>query len=182
MCRHGLSWSASFNDVNGGSIRTIATCGESEPRERGRVPDENIALFERRLKIHSLTTWETLDKIVKSGQTIVGYGASTKGNTYLQYWGIGPELVQYIADRNKEKVGKWTPTGQEIISEERMRKMAPGYLLILPWHFLESFKQREQAYLKAGGRFIVPLPRLAILGAECLSTLGRPSEGSLARS
>jgi hypothetical protein len=116
-----------------------------------------------------------LQRLKDEGKTVLGYGASTKGNTLLQYYGIGPELLPAIADRNPEKHGRITAgTHIPIISESEMRQRRPDYLFCLPWHFIDAFVQRESEFLARGGRFIVPLPELKIIAGERMpSTAGR---------
>ena len=93
------------------------------------------------------------------GKTIHVYGASTKGNTILQYAELDASVIPYAADRNPDKWGSETiGTHIPIVSEEDSRSRKPDYYLVLPWHFLDEFLEREQAYLDGGGRFIVPLP------------------------
>jgi NDP-4-keto-2,6-dideoxyhexose 3-C-methyltransferase len=108
---------------------------------------------------------ERCEAIVGEGQTIHVYGASTKGNTILQYAGLTQELIPYAADRNPDKWGSATRTGIPVISEEESRAMRPDYYLVLPWHFLDEFLEREQAYLDDGGRFIIPLPEVRVISA-----------------
>ena len=92
------------------------------------------------------------------------YGASTKGNTILQYAGIGTSLVAAAADRNPDKWGSETiGTRIPIISEEESRAAKPDYYLALPWHFLDEFIEREQEFLARGGKFIVPLPEVRVV-------------------
>ena len=114
--------------------------------------------------------WETvglLNRLVGSGKFVLGYGASTKGNTLLQYYDITPDLLPAIADRNPEKWGReMVGTHIPIISEEAMRKMKPDYLFVLPWGFIDSFQQRESELLARGTQFIVPLPELSVVAAE----------------
>jgi hypothetical protein len=106
---------------------------------------------------------DLLKKIKSEGKTVIGYGASTKGNTLLQFYGITPDLLPAIAERTPEKFGKkCIGTGIPVISEEEGRKRKPDYLFVLPWHFVEAFRKREQALLKAGTQMIVPLPYLQI--------------------
>ena len=101
------------------------------------------------------------------GKTIWGYGASTKGNTLLQWYGLDNRLIDGIAERSPYKFGlKTVGTNIPIYSEEEMRKVQPDYLLILPWHFITVFKEREKKYLKKGGKFIIPCPKLQIVGYE----------------
>ena len=115
-----------------------------------------------------------LRQLKAAGKLVLGYGASTKGNTLLQYYGIGPDLLPAIADRNPEKVGKRTAgSGIPVISEEEMRLRRPDYLLALPFHFLPAFLERERAWLAGGGKFIVPLPEVRLVGAEALLEAGQ---------
>jgi hypothetical protein len=100
------------------------------------------------------------------GKSVWGYGASTKGNTLLQWYGLDKNLIDGIAERMEIKYGH-TTVGTEIpiTSEDDMRKAKPDYLLVLPWHFIYEFTQREQEYLKSGGKFILPCPRFEVIGA-----------------
>ena len=83
----------------------------------------------------------------------------------IKYYGINENLLPAIAERQKQKVGlltvgSWIP----IISEKEMRKRKPDYLLVLPWQFIHEFVNREKDFLKRGGKFIVPLPKVKIIG------------------
>jgi hypothetical protein len=170
---------AELNDINGGSIRLFI-------RKSGQVPDEADAEVLQRLRIRefemALDAAEPYErfaagvervrdelaslcrKIVEEGKTIHAYGASTKGNTILQYAGIDTALVPYVADRNPAKHGSETiGTKIPIISEEESRAMKPDYYLALPWHFMEEFLDREREFLDGGGRFIVPVPTVRVV-------------------
>lgn len=110
---------------------------------------------------------EFVVKEVAAGKKVYVYGASTKGNTLLQYCGLDSSLIAAAAERNPDKWGKKTVgTNIPIISEEDARKANPDYFLILPWHFLEEFRAREEAYLHGTGKFIVPLPEFRIIGTS----------------
>jgi hypothetical protein len=98
---------------------------------------------------------------------VVGYGASTKGNVLLQYYGITTDLISCIAEANRKKWGLCTVgTGIPIVSEAEMRKMKPDYLFALPWFFISYFMEREKELLANGTRFVMPQPRLQIVGGE----------------
>jgi hypothetical protein len=172
-----------LNDVNGGSIRlfitheggTKSTATGAESLEELRVREFEMALdspapyeqFARNVERVRRKLKELCESIVAEGKTIHVYGASTKGNTILQYVGLDRRLIPYAADRNPDKWGSETiRTGIPIISEEESRAMEPDYYLVLPWHFLDEFIQRERDYLVGGGRFIVPLPEVSVVGAE----------------
>jgi hypothetical protein len=182
--RHGLRVvDAALNDVNGGSIRLFV-------RHRagpGPSPDaaRRVAALEEAedaLGLETRAPYEAFasrvlairDRLVAfiagetaRGKTVYAYGASTKGNTLLQFCGLDHTLVRAAADRNPDKWGKRTVgTLIPIVSEAEARAERPDYFLILPWHFLEEFMHREHAFLARGGRFIVPLPEFRVLDGE----------------
>ncbi len=176
-----------LNDVNSGSFRVYATHISNTKLKLsehakiiGMFRRDSILEYEKTLKLNEAYPYlqfakrvaqqkeETL-KMLKSlkdqGKVVIGYGASTKGNTLLQYYGITPDLIPFIAERSPEKWGKVTVgTGIPIISEAEMREKKPDYLFILPWHFVNAFAEREKELLKAGTKLIVPLPILEIRG------------------
>lgn len=91
------------------------------------------------------------------------YGASTKGNTILQWCKIDNELVEYAAERNPDKYGASTlGTNIPIISEAESRAMNPDYYLVLPWHFKDEFLEREKEALEKGTGFIFPVPKVEV--------------------
>jgi hypothetical protein len=102
---------------------------------------------------------ELVDSFLQNGQRLLGYGASTKGNVILQFCGIGPGEIPFIAEVNRDKFGCFTPqTLIPIISEEEARAMRPDGFLVLPWHFREHILVRERSFLEFGGKLIFPLP------------------------
>ena len=172
---------AEMNEVNGGSIRVFvrpATAGDGPSEWEGelkRLRDDEAALrldtdepYSRFREAVTRTRRDLMDVLVRSiaaGKLVYIYGASTKGNVLLQYCGIDKWIAPKAADRNPDKWGTRT-LGTEIliISEDQAREEHPDYLLILPWHFLEGFIERESEFLARGGRFIVPLPELRVIG------------------
>jgi len=176
-----------LNDINGGSFRIYVRKNGSDERLFATAPYRDVAefridsLFEYENSLNlknpgTYTSWfqeisglknQTVDfiKSEKSkGETIWGYGASTKGNTLLQWYGLDNTLIDAIAERNPAKYGKFTVgTNIPIKAESEMRRARPDYLLILPWHFISEFRDREREYLKSGGRFIVPCPRFEVI-------------------
>ena len=101
---------------------------------------------------------------ISAGKIIHCYGASTKGNTLFKFYNLDKKLIQFIADRNPDKWGRRTiGTDISIISEQESHSMNPDYFLILPWHFINEFRERERDYLKNGGKLIVPLPQFKVI-------------------
>ena len=95
-----------------------------------------------------------------NGKHIVGYGAPAKGNTLLNFYGIGSDMLDYLADLNPLKQGLYSP-GQKIpvVSPDRIEETKPDYLLILAWNFADEIIAQQQAHARRGGKFIIPIPR-----------------------
>jgi hypothetical protein len=107
---------------------------------------------------------DSLTNFLKTAGRVYLYGASTKGNTLLQYCGIDGTKIIAAAERNPRKYGCRTPiTNIPIVSEDEMRRNKPDVLLVLPWHFKKEFIEREQEFLKNGGTIVFPLPNLEIV-------------------
>jgi len=119
--------------------------------------------FAKRIEKNKTKIINFIKKRNKKGKVIYLYGASTRGNTLLQYLGLDNKLIKFAVERNPEKWGKIiTSVNIPIISEEQARKEKPDYMLVLPWFFKKEFLKREKAYLKHG-HFIFPLPKLEII-------------------
>tara|TARA_R110002072_G_scaffold534_2_gene3537 strand:- start:76374 stop:77624 length:1251 start_codon:yes stop_codon:yes gene_type:complete len=92
------------------------------------------------------------------------YGASTKGNTILQYYGLNNQLIDKAAERSPEKYGKYTVgTAIPIVSEEEARLESPDYFLVLPYTFIDEMYDREVEWRNKGGKFLIPLPEFKVL-------------------
>jgi len=171
-----------FNEINGGSVRMFV-----RHQSAFDVPDDAVKRArtgELTMALRDEQTYESFrDNVARvrselqralndaraNGKAVYLYGASTKGNTILQFCGINRDMVPKAADRNPEKWGRHTlGTNIEIISEAQARTERPDYFLVMPWHFFDEFKERERAFLESGGKFILPLPEVRIVGAEVL--------------
>lgn len=177
-----------LNDINGGSFRLYVMKDVGDVTKFGTQPYRDVCKFrcESTLareyisgvnepdvwnvffaKIEALKkqTREFIEQVKAEGKTVWGYGASTKGNTLLQYFGLDHTLIDAIAERSPYKFGLRTVgTDIPIKSEEDMREARPDYLLVLPWHFISEFMVREHEFLDRGGKFIVPCPEFKVLG------------------
>jgi len=171
----------SFNDINGGSIRCFAThdtnisydspddikfLNEIRQNEFDMEldTDKPYKAFWERISRLKTELHELLVKLKAEGKKIHIYGASTKGNTILQWCNIDHLIIDYAAERNPDKYGAMTlGTNIPIISEAESRAMNPDYYLVLPWHFKEEFIQREDESIKKGIGFIFPLPKVSII-------------------
>jgi C-methyltransferase C-terminal domain/Putative zinc binding domain/Methyltransferase domain len=120
--------------------------------------------FEERVFRHRDDLTRLIKGLNADGKTVLGYGASTKGNVVLQFCGLTNKDIPAIADVNPEKFGCVTPgTHIPIVSEDDARKMKPDYFLVLPWHFKDGILRREKDYLANGGKMIFPFPEIEIV-------------------
>jgi len=179
----------SLNDTNGGSCRVYLQKNVARETSFGTTPLRDVCKFrvksllsyeDTHLDISKVSVWDdfhqqleimkeqTVNFIreeVAKGKKVYGYGASTKGNTLLQYYGLTADDIVAIAERSPAKYGKYTVgTNIPIVSEKVMREAEPDYLLVLPWHFIKEFLERESEFLDAGGKFIVPCPQFEVIG------------------
>jgi SAM-dependent methyltransferase len=173
---------AETNDVNGGSFRTyVSHKGRFPVRESvGKMARYEARLFSKKPPLYRMFA-ENIRRIrselrsfilneVKSGKRVYVYGASTRGNTILQYCGLDHRLIQKATDANREKWGRNTVgTLIPIIPKEQARKEKPDYFLILPHHFLREITLEEKEYLESGGKFIVPLPKFRVITLDHVS-------------
>lgn len=175
--RHGMEvFDVELRELNGGSFRTYI-CSERARKISNSVYEQMeleklIGLnrkkiytdFARRVRQNKKELYGFIKNKVKGGKKIYVYGASTRGNTLLQYFDLDNKLIQKAVERNPEKWGtKIASVGIPIISEEQARREKPDYMLVLPWFFREEFLKREKAYLISGGQFIFPLPKMEIV-------------------
>jgi NDP-4-keto-2,6-dideoxyhexose 3-C-methyltransferase len=186
--RHGFSIvDAQLNDVNGGSIRAFIRNRAADPGAFGdetyrkeaaqrvsqlRESEAELGLdrttpyreFAERVQGIKRQVSDFIKDQVEQKKKVFVYGASTKGNTMLQYFELDHSLINAAAERNPDKWGMVTVgTRIPIVSEAEARAAKPDYFLVLPWHFIEEFKARERTYLSSTGKFIVPLPEFVLI-------------------
>jgi SAM-dependent methyltransferase len=175
--KHGLEvFDLEERSLNGGSFRTyIGVKGKrkitkavlriEQNENKLKLNNKKIYLdFAKRIKNNKQKALEFITNENKKGKLIYLYGASTRGNTLLQYFEINNKLIKKAVERNPEKWGKIIASvGIPIISEQQARKDKPDYMLVLPWFFKDEFLKREKKFLESGGHFIFPLPNLRII-------------------
>src|SRR5262249_36508740 len=99
----------------------------------------------------------------ETGHSVAGYGAPGKGNTLLNFCGVGPDLLPYTVDRNPYKHGKFLPGSHiPIYPPDRIAETRPDYVLILPWNLREEIASQLEYIRDWGGKFVVPIPKLEI--------------------
>tara|TARA_B110000285_G_C15027437_1_gene564924 strand:- start:12 stop:1232 length:1221 start_codon:yes stop_codon:yes gene_type:complete len=158
----------SKNDINGGSYRFYC---RKYKNGSIKLPKENVLSmmkkFVARVKENRTTTVNFIKKQINKGKKIFLYGASTKGNTVLQYYGLNNKTIPYAAEKTPFKWGKYTiGTGIKIISEKEAKEQKPDFFFVTPWGFIKEFIVREKKWLKKGGKFILPFPKMKIIGKQ----------------
>lgn len=168
------------NDVNGRSTRffirhldaPVPAWLASEHRyylqelgvesEQGFYRKRLVNDFFPRMETNKSVTVQYIREVVGAGKKVYVYGASTKGNTIIQYYCLGRDLIKGAAERSPEKWGKVTVgTGIPIVDEETARKDA-DYFLVLPYAFRKEFLEREANWIRQGGKFLFPLPQFEV--------------------
>ena len=172
---------AEINDINGGSIRCYVKHASSIAHKQDEWlaglkklrqsefdleldTDKPYNMFQDRINLHRDQLVALLKRLKREGKRIHVYGASTKGNTLLQWCNLDNRIIDCAAERNPDKYGAFTlGTDIPIVSEADSRAMRPDFYLVLPWHFKEEFMRRETATLEKGTGFIFPLPTIEVI-------------------
>ena len=139
-----------------------------------------VLAAERELGIDRFSTWSTfservgrlrtevmdcLNGLKADGRRLAGYGAPAKGSTLLEFFGVGPDLLDFIADRSPLKQGRYTPGSHiPIVAPERLlENPSPDHVLLLAWNFEEEILEQQAEFRRRGGRFILPVPKIRIV-------------------
>lgn len=174
---HGLELTAAERvPSHGGSLRGFVRHGQG-PGSRAPSIADLIALEEKRgldraegfqvfgRRINGLRTQLTtlLHRLKAAGKSIAGFGAPAKATTLLHHFGIGPDQLDFIADDSPWKQGLLSPGLHiPVLPSSAIYESRPDYLLLLAWNFAEPIMGKHGAFSESGGRFIVPLPDVAI--------------------
>jgi hypothetical protein len=176
---HGLTlFDVDELPTHGGSLRIYGRHSENtelavtpsvtELRERERASGvldlATYAAFDERVRATKRKLLTFLIDAKTAGKQVVAYGAPGKGNTLLNYCGIGPDFLDYAVDRNPYKHGKYTPgTHIPILDPAALQETEPDFVLILPWNLSREITEQVAYIRRWGGRFVVPIPEVRVL-------------------
>lgn len=163
--------------THGGSLRVFATPRASSHPETGNVAgvlasEVNAGLdriegylgFAKTTLSIKLDSLEFLIEAKRAGKRICAYGAAAKGNTFLNYLGVGTEIIDAVADRSPYKQGTLLPGSRiPVISPERLDELKPDYVIILPWNLKAEIAVQLAHIREWGGRLVVAIPKMAVL-------------------
>ena len=160
--------------IHGGSLRIFAAHTDSavvQPAVTRLLEDEShwvrdaalYALFGARVESLRTELVGLLDTLKDAGKRIAVYGASAKGSTLMNYFGIGSERLDFVVDRSTVKQGFYTPgTHLKICDPARLLEDQPDYCLLLTWNFAEEVLKQQSQYRQRGGKFIIPIPEVRV--------------------
>ena len=175
--RHGLNiFRVQRLNIHGGSLRLFAGHTGAHAVEKSAT---DLLAEETRKGLNALGYYEgfanqvraikddlvaLLAKLKQEGKSIAAYGASAKGSTLLNYYGVTKDTLDFVADRSTYKQGRLTPgTHIPIVPPEELLKRKPDYTLLLTWNFADEILAQQKAYRDAGGKFIVPIPKVKVV-------------------
>jgi SAM-dependent methyltransferase len=175
--RHGLELiHVEALGIHGGSLRLFAAHAGAHPvrssvqaflqteRDSGVATTAYYDSFTARVLQIRDELLQLLKALKHQGKSIAAYGASAKGSTLLNFYGIGRETLDFVADRSTAKIGRFTPgTHLPIVPPEELVQRRPDYALLLTWNFAEEILRQQQTYRDAGGQFIIPLPEVRVV-------------------
>ena len=163
--------------THGGSLRVYGCRAESKkhmamPSVRKVIAEEEAALLDSPEGYASFaqqvkeTKWALLEFLLaakRQGKSVAGYGAPGKSATLLNYCGIGPDLLEYTVDRSPYKQGRFLPGSRiPIYAPGRIEETKPDYVLILPWNLKDEIIDQLGYIREWGGKFVVPIPEVAV--------------------
>jgi len=177
FARHGLSvFDVERIPIHGGSLRLFACHNGAFPKQgsvaellaeekkKGLGSKGYYEKFAERVFELRKSLVELLQRLKQEGKSVAAYGASAKGSTLLNFYGIGKEMLDFVADRSTYKQGRLTPGMHiPIVPPGRLLEAMPDYTLLLTWNFAEEILEQQKEYRKKGGKFIIPIPKVRLL-------------------
>jgi hypothetical protein len=174
---HGLElFAAERVDIQGGALRGFAALPGVRPVDRAGLEaleerEKEIGLdgvaafkgFASRVERAGMELTTLLSGLKARGKRIAAYGAPAKATTLMYHFGLGPDVLEYVVDDAPLKVGLFTPGLHiPVLAADTLYQKRPDYVVVLAWNFADSIIARHSRFTSEGGRFIVPLPNLAL--------------------
>lgn len=136
----------------------------AKERKAGIIDEAAHHSFGRNIEAEKKKLLAFLRELKTAGKKIIGYGAPAKGNTLLNYYGIGPDILDYLTDTTTLKQGLYSPGMHiPIVSPEKLITDTPDYILLLAWNFKDAILEKEKALREKGVKFIVTVPTVEVI-------------------
>lgn len=179
FARHGLRvFDVAEIPTHGGSLRVFVCHDDAhhettarpglvmaQETEAGLARTETYRGFAERVRKTKRALLKFLIEAKDAGKTVVGYGAPAKGNTLLNYCGIGTDFLDYTVDRSPHKQGLYLPGSRiPVFTPSRIAETKPDYVLVLPWNLKDEILDQMSHVRAWGGRFVLPIPELEVAG------------------
>jgi SAM-dependent methyltransferase len=175
--RHGLSiFHVERLPIHGGSLRLFAgghgahsaqASVQALLAEEQRKGFESLGYYEgfaNRVLELKRALLDLLQRLKAEKKSIAAYGASAKGSTLLNFFGLGSDTLKFVSDRSTYKQGRLTPGMHiPIVPPERLLEEMPDYTLLLTWNFADEIMEQQSAYRKKGGKFVIPIPKVTVV-------------------
>ncbi|RJQ38992.1 MAG: class I SAM-dependent methyltransferase [Dehalococcoidia bacterium] len=161
--------------IHGGTLRLFVTHDTERPgsnvlnlldeeEKAGMDRIEFYRSFGQRVETLKSSLRNTLFKLKKEGKRLAAYGAAAKGTVLLNYFGIGPDILDFVVDRSPYKQGRYVPGVRlPIYPIEKLQQDKPDYTLLLVWNIANEVLKQQVEYQREGGKFIVPIPEVEII-------------------
>jgi nucleoside-diphosphate-sugar epimerase/SAM-dependent methyltransferase len=160
--------------IHGGSLRLYISKKQSRSAaveamlaEESRLGIDSYGFyadFAERVESFRSSARQLLGGLKHDGKRIAAYGAAAKGTIMLNFLGLNNGTLDYVVDKNTHKHGMYMPgVGLCVCDPVRLLEDQPDYVMILPWNFRQEIISEQSQYSSAGGRFIVPIPRLEVV-------------------
>jgi len=136
----------------------------NEEEKAGLTHEATLRSFAQKIETNKKKLLALLKELKAAGKKIVGYGAPAKGNTLLNYYGIGPDILDYLSDTTVLKQGLYSPGMHiPIVSPEKLITDTPDYILLLAWNFKDAILEKEKALREKGVKFIITVPAVEVI-------------------
>ena len=163
-------------DIHGGSLR-IFISKKNDFKKTSKF--KNLLIKEKKSKLNDLKVLskfsknveknrlelvKTITNLKKKNKSIIALSAPAKGMTLLNYCKLDKDYLDFVTEKSKLKINRFTPgTNLKVYSDKEIIKRKPDYALILAWNFKKEIMKNNQAFIKSGGKFIIPIPKVKII-------------------
>jgi SAM-dependent methyltransferase len=161
---HGGSLQLFASHVGTHAIQPSVAALLAEEKRKGVPTLAWYADFSNQVLAVRKSLCDLIGQLRQQGNSVAAYGASAKGSTLLNFFGLGAESLSFVADRSTYKQGRFTPgTHIPIVAPDQLLQQMPDYTLLLTWNFADEIMEQQKEYRQRGGKFIIPIPKVTVV-------------------